>query len=197
MKIRLTHNGKTIDVRVIPGKRKTFSLEIHPDSSMVLRCPMTTDEAVARHFLETKQEWIALHLQKMYERQEALSHMPPITEATIARLTASAKQVFPLLVREIALQMGVTYGKVSIRHQRTRWGSCSAQGNLNFNCLLMQAPEEVRRYVVTHELAHRREMNHSARFWQIVATYCPAYPTAKQWLDTQGVLLMTQLDRQI
>ena len=87
-------------------------------------------------------------------------------------------------------RVGVTYGRITIRNQRTRWGSCSAKGNLNFNCLLMKAPPEVLDYVVVHELCHRLEMNHSPRFWAQVERVLPDYKVSRKWLREHGNELM-------
>ena len=78
--------------------------------------------------------------------------------------------------------MQVEYQRVTIRNQKTRWGSCSSKGNLNFNYRLFYLPEELLDYVVVHELAHRRYMNHSPQFWQEVETYCPDYETCRKKL---------------
>jgi predicted metal-dependent hydrolase len=78
------------------------------------------------------------------------------------------------------------YVRVSIKAQKTRWGSCSRQGNLNFNWRLLLAPLAVLDYVVIHELCHLREMNHSPKFWQLVAVACPAYATQRRWLRAHG-----------
>ena len=78
------------------------------------------------------------------------------------------------------------YGRVSIKEQKSRWGSCSRQGNLNFNWRLLLAPLPVLDYVVIHELCHLKELNHSARFWQLVAVACPAYATHRRWLRHNG-----------
>lgn len=83
---------------------------------------------------------------------------------------------------EIGARMGVTPRRVSIRGQKTRWGSCSGRGNLSFNWKLLMAPPAVIDYVVVHELAHLREMNHSRRFWQLVGEYCPEWRIHKRWL---------------
>ena len=110
---------------------------------------------------------------------------PEITE-----LKAKAKEELPAIVKKYAELMDVTYNRITIRHQKTRWGSCTKTGNLSFNCLLMKMPETVRNYVIIHELAHRKELNHSTKFWAVVSEYCPWYKEAKQWLKDNGQKLM-------
>lgn len=116
---------------------------------------------------------------------DSKSVTPEITE-----LTAKAKVELPVIVKKYADLMGVTYNRIIIRHQKTRWGSCTKTGNLSFNCLIMKMPETVRDYVIVHELAHRKELNHSTKFWTIVAEYCPWYKEAKLWLKDNGNKLM-------
>ena len=108
----------------------------------------------------------------------------------ILELTSKAKEELPAIVKKYADLMGVTYNRITIRHQKTRWGSCTKTGNLSFNCLIMKMPETVRDYVIVHELAHRKELNHSTKFWTIVAEYCPWYKEAKQWLKENGNRLL-------
>ena len=114
----------------------------------------------------------------------------PIT-SEIIELTSKAKEELPVIVKKYADLMDVTYNRITIRHQKTRWGSCTKTGNLSFNCLLMKMPENVRDYVIVHELSHRKELNHSARFWEIVARYCPWYKESKLWLKDNGNKLLT------
>ena len=85
-----------------------------------------------------------------------------------------------------APRIGVSYGRVAIRDQRSRWGSCSAKGNLNFNWKLIMAPPEALTYVVIHELCHLIEFNHSPRFWALVQAQMPEYEIWKKWLKQHG-----------
>ena len=115
---------------------------------------------------------------------------PKTAAPEILELKTKAKQELPAAVQKYAGLMGVTYNRITIRHQKTRWGSCTKTGNLNFNCLIMKMPDQVRDYVIIHELAHRKELNHSSKYWAIVAEYCPWYKQAKQWLKDNGQKLM-------
>ena len=85
-------------------------------------------------------------------------------------------------VHELATLHGVEVERVSIRNQRSRWGSCSRSGTVSLNWRLVQTPEFVRDYIILHELAHFKEMNHSARFWREVGRLCPDFVQAQQWL---------------
>ena len=83
---------------------------------------------------------------------------------------------------ELCPRLGVNYNRLNVRAAKTRWGSCSQKGNLNFNWKLMMAPEPVVDYVIIHELAHLKEMNHSKKFWNLVAEHCPKWRKHRQWL---------------
>lgn len=93
-----------------------------------------------------------------------------------------AKDKLPRLVVRYAKKMNISYEKVFVKTQKTRWGSCSSKGNINLNCLLMKVPPYVRKYVIVHELAHRKEMNHSEHFWKLVANEMSDYQKAVKWL---------------
>ena len=107
-------------------------------------------------------------------------------ERHLARL---AERELPQRTRELALCFGVTIGRVTVRNQRTRWGSCSVRGTISLNWRLIQTPPAVRDYIILHELMHTREMNHSPRFWAHVQLVCPEWRAAEQWLRKHGTLL--------
>ena len=108
--------------------------------------------------------------------------MKPLTRDELQKLADEAVEYIPKRVEHFAKIIGVDYGRITIRNQKTRWGSCSSKGNLNFNCLLMLTPPEVIDYVVVHELCHRKEMNHSKAFWREVEKVIPNYKEYVEWL---------------
>lgn len=179
------------NVTVIPSRRKTISIAIERDLRVVVRMPLQMTKAEIQRFLEEKQPWIQRHLEQM--RQRCQSMEPSLTEAELKALTERAKVVLGQRAAYFAPLVGVTYGRVTIRHQVSRWGSCSSKGNLNFNCLLMLCPPAVADYVVVHELCHRLEMNHSPRFWGAVARVMPDYAVHRRWLKEHGGQLIGRL----
>ena len=94
---------------------------------------------------------------------------------------------------EISTRMNLKYGRLAIRGQKTRWGSCSQKGNLNFNWKLIMMPEPVIDYVIIHELAHLKEMNHTKRFWLLVEQYCPQWRKQRKWLKDHAMELNAKL----
>lgn len=104
-----------------------------------------------------------------------------------------AAEIIGEKVEKLSAKFGLAYNRLSIRSQRTRWGSCSYDGNLNFNWKLIMAPEPVVDYVVIHELMHLEEMNHTSKFWKLVAELCPRWREHKKWLREHEVELATKL----
>ena len=174
-------------IEVIRSKRRTISIEISDPEVVVVRAPKRCPDRDIARFLQEKELWIYDNLEKMARIQKEARSSPALTTADIRQLAREAAVKLPPMVRTWAERMGVTYGRITIRNQKTRWGSCSAKGNLNFNCLLMLQPEELQTYVVIHELAHRIEMNHSKAFWDIVSRYDPAYKIHRKKLKEAGL----------
>ena len=180
-------------IEVIRSKRKTLAIEIRPDMRVVVRAPEKIPQNEIIKFVEEKQNWIKKHLVQMYfkaEENKKQKKEPALTNADIEKLCQKALSVIPDKVKYYAEIMGVIYGRITIRNQKTRWGSCSSKGNLNFNCLLMLAPSEILDYVVVHELCHRKQMNHSKAFWLEVEKVLPDYKESIEWLKEEGCQLM-------
>lgn len=179
-----------ISYQVIRSSRRTISVQISADGTVIVRCPRRMSGEAVRAFVESKTDWIRKHLDK----QSAQPKLPALMEDELRTLAREAARVLPERTAYFAPLVGVTYGRITIRAQRTRWGSCSGQGNLNFNCLLMLVPPEVADYVVVHELCHRKEMNHSAAFWAEVGRVLPDYRERRKWLKENGGALIRRLE---
>lgn len=183
------------DIRIIRSRRKTISIQIDENLRITVRVPMRMPDAAVQNFIEERSDWIERHLQKMEERQEQLRAEPEeiLTLEEIRALAKEAMEYIPGRVSFYAGKIGVNYGRITIRNQRSRWGSCSSRGNLNFNCLLMLTPPEIIDYVVVHELCHRLEMNHSRFFWAEVERVLPDYKKCEKWLKTNGERIMRRM----
>ena len=182
-----------MEYRIIKSNRKTLALEVQRDGRLIIRAPFFATDEQIRRFVALHREWVDKQISLAKARNEAAESLPPLTAEDLRALADRASRVIPERVRYFAPLIGVNYGRITIRNQRTKWGSCSANGNLNFNCLLMLAPPEVVDSIVVHELCHLKEMNHSARFYQEVLRVFPDYKKWNRWLKENGSLLMQRM----
>lgn len=178
-----------MDYEIIRSRRKTVCIQITPEGEVVVRCPSRMPKWQIQQFVDSRQSWIEAHLSKIAQRPP----QPKLTEPDLRALAKQAAEDLPKRAEQFAPLAGVSYGRITIRSQKTRWGSSSGKGNLNFNCLLMLAPEAVRDYVVVHELCHRKEMNHSRQFWREVENILPDYRVSRKWLKDNGGALLARL----
>lgn len=175
-----------IEVEIIRSKRRSMAIQIRTDGSVVVRVPMHASDRAIKRFVSAHARWIADNRGQMFECRKKLADNPydiPAWESLSAADKKIAKQKIMEHVDYYARRMEIDYGSISMRNQKSRWGSCSSKGNLNFNYRLAYLPEELLDYVVVHELAHRRHMDHSAAFWEEVETYYPAYKKCRQMLN--------------
>ncbi len=175
----------TIPYEIIRSKRKTYGINIAPGGKVSVRIPLRGSEKFAISFAESKKNWIASCVLKL-RNIPIQKEKTPSEKRLEAIYRKAAREYFPKRVSHYAHMLGVTYGKISIRDQKTRWGSCSSEGNLSFNWRLILAPPDVLDYVVIHELCHRKEMNHSKEFWALVESLMPDYKECRIWLRKNG-----------
>ena len=180
--------GLTVQYSIIRSDRKTIAIQIQPDGNVIVRAPKRMRIEEIKRFVESKAEWIEKHLSNCTSQNQQ-----KLTDQEIQALREKARALVTERVQYYAPLIGVTYNQIVIRAQHTRWGSCSNKGNLNFKCLLALVPPEVLDYVVVHELCHRKELNHSERFWNEVTKILPDYKVRKKWLKDNGSNLITRL----
>lgn len=170
-----------------------MSIQISPEGKVIVRAPLRLAKYRIDAFVLKNAEWIEKTIAKVELRNEQRANLEQFTQDQLDELKKLAKDQIMPMVSELAGLLGVTYKRVTFRAQKTRWGSCSREGNLNFNCLLLLTPVSVRRYVVIHELCHRKEMNHSPKFWAEVEKVMPDYKEQRRWLKKEGSELIMRL----
>lgn len=179
-------------VEIVRSKRKTLSMELR-HGVLTVRAPRWVSRREIDAFVASHRDWAQRAAAREAEREAQLASVPKLTQEELAELTARARAYLPQRVAYYAPLVGVSYEAVTVRRQRTRWGSCSAKGNLSFNCLLMLTPPEVIDSVVAHELCHRLEMNHSPRFYAHLLRVFPDYPAQHRWLREHAQTLLARL----
>ena len=176
------------EYKIIRSRRKTVSLEVTAEAEVLIRAPYKMPLYEIEAFVRKNREWIDSNMEKAKSRVQRVDAYGMMTENEISALSILAEAAIPPKVEYFAEILGVTYGRVSIKHNKSLWGSCTSDGDLSFNCLLMKAPESVMDYVIVHELCHRLEMNHSPAFWQHVEAVIPDHKKQRKWLREEGTI---------
>ena len=185
--------GISVPVEVVRSNRKTLGVQVNADGSVIARAPLRMSESRITEFLQKKADWIEAHVKKSLSNSEKLEKLEPFTSEEIHEMAEKALKIIPERVKHFAPLIGVTYGRITIRNQKTKWGSCSSKGNLNFNCLLVLTPPEVLDSVVVHELCHRKHMNHSKEFYAEIYKVFPEYDKWDKWLNENGSVLIRRM----
>ncbi len=185
--------GISSEIEIVRSRRKTLSADIEPDGRVIVRAPMKMPLSDITRFLTEKSRLIEKHVLKRIAENEKLSETRPFTPEEIQKMADTAMDIIPRRVEYFAKLMGITYSRITIRNQKTRWGSCTAAGNLNFNCLLVMTPPEVLDSVVVHELCHRLHPDHSKAFYDAVYKVFPEYDRCDRWLKENGRLLIRRM----
>ena len=160
---------------------RRYILRVLDNGTVRVTLPRWGSKREALAFVERSGSWITKQLLK--QKQDADQS---VGHPALAGLRVRAVKELPGQLRALADLHGITVTKISIRNQRTRWGACSSRGSITLNWRLILVPDFVREYVMIHELMHRRELNHSKRFWTHVAAACPRHREARTWLLSEG-----------
>jgi len=157
---------------------RRYVMRVRPDGTVRVTIPRGGSQRDAEQFAAKHLDWAH------HQRAKTLStRRPPAVEK---ELRARAARELPPQLHALADRFGLHVTKVSIRNQRSRWGSCTPRGHVALNYRLVLMPDEVREYILIHELMHLRQANHSIRFWRLVETACPGFREAERWLKRHG-----------
>lgn len=181
----------TFPFQTIRSQRKTIAIQITSNHQVLVRAPLQCSDQEILRFIESKHSWIHKSLTKLENISNTKAY--PFTKEELIELKQQAEKDILYRLSIFSPQIGVTYNKVSFKFQISRWGSCSSKGNLNFNCVLMCVPSDVRDYVVVHELCHLKHMNHSPLFWCEVKRIIPNYKIYQNWLKNEGNRIIARL----
>ncbi len=190
-----------ITVNITHSNRSTVRVEVKSNTSIELDVPKDMSRDTVERFINEQRLFVdqrpgsvtTWRVEIPTRKRTAKKSSSGFSERELDELKACAREAIPKRVAELAPLLGVTYNDIRIKAQKTRWGSCSSKNNLNFNCLLMLCPDEVRDYVIIHELCHLKHLDHSKKFWAEVERYCPSYKAQDKWLTSEGSLLMRRL----
>lgn len=167
-----------MEYRIAYSDRRTISICVK-DSSVTIRAPQGTSEMKIQKVVNEHIQWIEKQLER--QKMKRLKDVA-LTDLQIAELKKNAKLVLKQKTEYYSKIMGIKYGRITITSAKTRFGSCSSKGNISYSWRLMLYPEAAVDYVVVHELAHIRQMNHSAAFYKIVESVFPDYKARRQLL---------------
>lgn len=174
------------EYKIIYSDRKTLAVEVNRNAEVIVRSPKRMPMYRIKAYVASISDWIESHVEKARKNMEKNENTEKLDDRQIKDLYKKTKELVKTRIDFFAASAGVKYAGITVRCQKTRWGSCSAKNSLNFNCLLALMPEEIVDYVIVHELCHIKEHNHSASFWNEVEKILPDYRERRRWLKTHG-----------
>jgi predicted metal-dependent hydrolase len=175
-------------VEVIKSLRRSVVLTVK-NGRIIVKAPVGFSDRKIKAFLDTKRSWIDKRLKEFEESK----NVPKLTSEEIEKLRNETYNIVNDFADKYSKIIGVSFNKITVKKQRSIWGSCSTKRNLNFNLLLSLMPKEIIEYVVIHELCHLKEMNHSNKFWRLVKTYCKNCEYCKKWLKVEGNKMLNKI----
>ncbi len=173
------------EVYKISRRAKRLTLSVRPDQTVVMTRPRWVSERFARAFFEKHRAWVEQKLREVQSRKQ--TYTPHGSSMEYRAMKQRAAQLVASRLEYFNQSYGFVYHRISIRNPRTRWGSCSKKGNLNFSYKLLTLPPELADYIIVHELCHLKEFNHSKRFWELVGQTLPGYKNLRKQLRSSSV----------
>lgn len=162
------------------ARAKALRIIIKPGGQVVVTAPKWLAQLKVREYVQSQQAWIAEKL----AQTKSPSQFPQLTKDELARVKKMALRSFIERLKELNVHYNFVYTRVGVRDQSTRWGSCSKSGGLSFNYRLYFLRPELQDYVLVHELCHLKELNHSAKFWALMAETLPDFKTLRKELKS-------------
>ncbi len=170
-------------------RSKHMRIIIHQDGRVVVTSPMRVSKTEIERFVSDKQDWIQQHLKGFVTSEEQKPVDIKLIKADYLKNKGKALALMKSRVEFFNKVYNYPYNKIFIKNQKTCWGSCSSKGNLNFNYKILFLTKEQQDYIVVHELCHLAELNHSPKFWALVAKTIPDYKNIKKELNKTGIVL--------
>jgi predicted metal-dependent hydrolase len=167
------------------ARARRYLIRVRQDGVVRVTVPRWGSKREAKAFADRERAWIEKQLQRV-ARERSRPRPEPLDPEAERALRSRAKQDLPPRLLALAAQHGLTVTRITIRNQRSRWGSCARSGHICLNWRLVMMPDFVRDYVMIHELMHLERMDHSPAFWKLVQAACPEYKDARAWLRTFG-----------
>jgi len=161
-------------------RARRYVVRVRQDSTVRVTIPRWGSKREAMAFVEQQRGWIEKQLARL--QVERSTPREQHSDEELRTLRSRAKRELPERLMTLATQFGLRVSRVSVRNQQSRWGSCSPNGHICLNWRLLTMPDWVRDYVIVHELMHLKRLDHSPKFWKLVAAACPAYQEARAWL---------------
>lgn len=187
MQKQITLHDRQVDYTLRKSARaRRMRLAVYCDGSVVVTTPFGFAESFAERFIREKAQWLLSKISffKQFEGRVVARH----TKADYRRLKADAHALAVARAEYFNVMYGFRFNRITIRNQKTRWGSCSRKGNLNFNYKIALLPQRLADYIIVHELCHLGEFNHSKKFWDLVARAIPDHAELRKELKKKGVM---------
>ncbi|MEA1963104.1 MAG: M48 family metallopeptidase [Patescibacteria group bacterium] len=185
MRYKISVNNQEIIYNIKKSKRaKSLRLCVCADSRVVITMPRLFPKVLAKNFLIKKANWVIKKLE-YYKKHKRIV----LSDSDYLEKKEQSRKIVIDGIKKINKNYNFKFNRIAIRNQKTRWGSCSAKGNLNFNYKIIYLHPKLQDYLIAHELCHLWEFNHSRKFWQLVAKSVPEYSRLRKELKKQGMLM--------